>query len=119
MMGEKRPLIEEEPMKKAIIFCLFCLVTTLLPVLQRDPSALAFENTLLGPRKYVRTFGEPDTYVDSFSGKAGAAVLRLQNGDTGGEKRVENSVGSATVRLNGVVVFGPEDFNKNIFSKRI
>lgn len=69
--------------------------------------------TLFGPRKFVRGKGAPFTEVERFSLPAdvtGPFTLRVQNGEAGGANRVS----SATVRLNGVEVFGQANFNQNV-----
>lgn len=47
----------------------------------------------------------PKTVTDQFSAHPGAYVLRITNGDQMG-----NTVDSAEIRLNGVVIFGPPQF---------
>jgi hypothetical protein len=61
-----------------------------------------------GPKQYLRTRGKPNNYTDSFSATPGGGTLAVQNGDDNGNQRVS----SAIVMLNGIQVFGPNDFNQ-------
>jgi hypothetical protein len=66
---------------------------------------------VFGPKDYVRDRGQPFVVADSFSAPAGSCTLRIANG---GSKGQYARVSSAVVILNGVVVVGPSDFNKNV-----
>lgn len=54
---------------------------------------------------FSRGTAAPKTVTDQFSAHPGAYVLRITNGDQTG-----NTVNSAEIRLNGVVIFGPSQF---------
>ena len=69
----------------------------------------AVEVTLLGPKQYARTQGSPNLYNDSFIGKAGQGKIVIRNGGVDSA----NLVSSAIVKLNGVAVFGVNDFNQH------
>jgi len=69
--------------------------------------------TTFGPRRFDRTTGPPNQYLEQFSLPANAAspyTLHIQNGNTDGTNRVS----SATVKLNGVVILSPNDLNQNV-----
>ncbi|BBO72159.1 hypothetical protein DSCA_60890 [Desulfosarcina alkanivorans] len=78
-------------------------------------SAFSGEVTLFGAKQYLRTTGEPNFYSDTFSGVPGQGRLLLKNGNYNGGKRVEDGVSSAWIHVNGVEIFGPSDFNKNVY----
>jgi uncharacterized protein YjdB len=62
--------------------------------------------------KFVRGTGEPITSIKKFSGIAGPAKIKLVNGDLK-DASIER-VSSAIIDLNGVLVFGPSDFNQKV-----
>jgi RHS repeat-associated protein len=99
-------------MKRTIIAC---LMITFFQIVHLCPSVLASDITLLGPIKYQRTSGPPDRFLNTFTGIPGEARIQLQNGHSSGEKRIENSVSSALVSVNGQPVFSKDDFNTNIY----
>ncbi|HWS90118.1 MAG TPA: Ig-like domain-containing protein [Pyrinomonadaceae bacterium] len=69
--------------------------------------------SLFGPRKFVRGKGAPFTEVERFTlpaDVAGPFTLEVQNGEPGGANRVS----SATIKLNGVEIFGQSDFSQNV-----
>lgn len=76
---------------------------------------LAEEITFWGPTKYLRTTGSPDNYTSVFLTTPGPGKLIVKNGALGGNNRVEDSLSSATISVNGEQIFGPSDFNKQIF----
>jgi sugar lactone lactonase YvrE len=78
-------------------------------------SATAAEMTLFGPKQYVRTSGGPNVYSDTFQGALCRGKLIVRNGNSDGSRRVDDAVSSATVSLNGVQIFGPSDFNKQVY----
>ena len=65
----------------------------------------AVEVTVLGPKQYLRTKGQPDAFTDSFAAVAGTGTLIVKSGDD--EK---HRVSSARILLNGKQIFGPRDF---------
>ena len=73
------------------------------------------EVTLFGPNQYVRLGGAPDVYTNSFTGIPGAGKLIVKNGNQIGDKRIEDAISGAVVKVNGEVIFGPSDFNQNIY----
>ena len=73
------------------------------------------EVTLFGPNQYVRFGGAPDVYTNSFTGIPGAGKLIVKNGNQIGDKRIEDAISGAVVKVNGEVIFGPSDFNQNIY----
>ncbi len=69
--------------------------------------------TTFGPRRFDRTTGPPNQYLEQFSLPANATspyTLHIKNGAPDGTNRVS----SATVKLNGVVILSPGDLNQNI-----
>lgn len=73
--------------------------------------AAAPDQTVFGPKHYVRSAGEPNVYTETFAlpGQVVAPyLLRIDNGNQDGTNRVT----SATVTLNGVQVAGPNDFGE-------
>ncbi|MEJ2097984.1 MAG: hypothetical protein P8Y38_12845 [Deltaproteobacteria bacterium] len=102
-------------MNKIAIVCLIAAILAGTAVCPRSPAA---EIQLLGPKKYLRTSGSPDHFNHTFSGVPGDAVVILQNGDNSGGKRVEDGISSATVRVNGTVVFGPQDFSSTVYEMK-
>jgi Glucodextranase, domain B/Bacterial Ig-like domain/Bacterial Ig domain len=68
-----------------------------------------------GPQEYVRTTGDPNTYVTTVSVPAWVASpfnLHIQSGEADGTYRVS----SATVSVNSTEVAVPTDFNQNVFT---
>lgn len=71
------------------------------------PAAAADAVPVFGPEGYERTSGPPDAYQDTFElAAAGPLVLWVQNGDDDGGR-----VDGASVRVNGVEVVRPADFD--------
>ncbi len=69
--------------------------------------------TVFGPRRFDRTTGPPNQYVEQFSLPVGVVspyTLHIQNGEPDGSNRVS----SATVKLNGVDILTPSDLNQNV-----
>ncbi len=69
--------------------------------------------TVFGPRRFARTTGSPNQYVEQFALPAGATspyTLHIQNGEPGGSNRIS----SATVKLNGIDVLRPNDLDQNV-----
>lgn len=70
--------------------------------------------TLFGPRRFDRTTGLPNQYVEQFSlptGTTSPYVLHIQNGSLDGSNRVS----SATIKLNGTdVLLTQNDLNQNV-----
>ena len=70
------------------------------------------DHLIFGPKHYLRTTGAPDQSTDTFTvpTSVGAPfLLYIVNGDANGGHRVS----SATITVNGVPVFGPDDFNQH------
>ena len=107
------PIQKEDAMKTTIITCIMIIF---VQIVYTCPLVLASDITLLGPIQYQRSSGPPDSYSNTFAGAPGEARIQLRNGDSSGEKRIEDSVSSAKIQINGQIVFGPEDFGKNIFT---
>ena len=59
---------------------------------------------VFGPTTCIRGKGKPATEIFTFSALGGQATLKLTN----------RKVSSATVTLNGQMVFGPSDFGQNV-----
>ncbi|MFC1577630.1 hypothetical protein ACFL36_01335 [Thermodesulfobacteriota bacterium] len=86
-------------------------ILAILLILISIPIYAISEVTLFGPKICERKKGSPFTETDNFtiSNPSGAGKLIIHNG---GEKK--SRVSNAEIIFNGVPVFGPEDFNKNI-----
>ena len=64
-----------------------------------------------GPKKYVRTTGQQQTFTESFARCAdGGCQLVVVNGNADGTNRAS----SASIYLNGVQIVGPGDFNPSV-----
>ncbi|HEY0764376.1 MAG TPA: PKD domain-containing protein [Pyrinomonadaceae bacterium] len=71
--------------------------------------------TIFGPRRFDRTTGQPNQYVEQFSLPAGTTspyTLHIQNGSLDGSYRVS----SATIKVNGVSILTQSDLNQNVAS---
>jgi RHS repeat-associated protein len=69
--------------------------------------------TVFGPRRFDRTTGAPNQYLEQFALPAEVSApytLHIQNGESDGSKRIS----SATVKLNGFDLLTPNDLNQNI-----
>ncbi|MBW2613182.1 MAG: SMP-30/gluconolactonase/LRE family protein, partial [Deltaproteobacteria bacterium] len=97
-------------MKNTII--IFAL---LLAIIGSSDVVFGVETTLFGPKQYIRVSGSPDSYTGTFKAIPGIGTITVRNGRSDGEKRVEDSVSSASIKVNGTEVFGPSDFNKNTY----
>ncbi|MEN8225656.1 MAG: hypothetical protein ABFS05_09890 [Bacteroidota bacterium] len=75
----------------------------------------AQEVTIFGPKQYIRGSGASDYLSDTFSAQPGQARLIVKNGYNNGEKRVTDGVSTASVSLNGIEIFGPNNFNQTIY----
>ncbi len=77
-------------------------------------SASWSEDTLFGPKQYLRTKGNPNVYTDTFASSeaGGEGRLKIINGDEKGNYRIS----SATITVNEKQVFGPSDFNQTVDS---
>lgn len=64
---------------------------------------------------YVRSTGKPTESVESFPASSGRYLLRTMNGDSRGDRRVSSGV----IRINGVVVVGPDRFSQNVAEIRV
>ena len=86
-----------------ILFCIFVSTT------------FAAEVTLLGPNQYLRTSGAPNAYTDTFSAITGEGRLIVKNGSWDGENRIVDAISSASIYVNGQQIFGPSDFNQQVY----
>lgn len=75
-------------------------------------SAATEVGTIFGPKKYVRTTGKPNIYIDDFTipGESTTATLVIINDDDLDNHRIT----SAVIRLNGEQLFAPRDFNPKV-----
>jgi len=110
-------------MKKCILIGVFVSLFFLMsgiPELSKGDSFISntsntVEVTLLGPKQYSRTAGKPNIYKDSFPGRFGEGKLIIKNGDESGSNRIS----SAIIGINGNQIFGPSDFNQNVYEKEL
>ncbi|MBN1842539.1 MAG: hypothetical protein JW883_09710, partial [Deltaproteobacteria bacterium] len=98
-------------MKRSVVISVVLVLSLIIGI----SSALAVEVTLFGPKQYVRTSGSPDVFADTFVGVPGQGTLIVKNGNYDGGHRVEDGVSSATMSVNGLEIFGPNDFNQNVY----
>ncbi|MFC1533672.1 putative Ig domain-containing protein [Thermodesulfobacteriota bacterium] len=92
-----------------LLFVLFIFSSIFSPT-------FASEVTIFGPNQYVRTTGLPDIYTDSFTTSLpdiGKIIVR--NGNQIGEHRIEDTISSAKIYVNGELIFGPNDFKVNVY----
>ena len=71
--------------------------------------------TVFGPRRYVRTSGNPNFYVEQFALPAGLTspfTLHIQNGASDGTQRIS----SASLKINGVDLLASNDLSQNVAS---
>ena len=93
-------------MKKSLMIT-FVVLSGLLLI----NTASAVEVTLFGPEQYLRTKGPANVYTDTFSATPGKGILVIKNGTEDGQLRVS----SALVFVNGEQIFGPSDFNQQVY----
>ena len=98
-------------MNKAIVIT-FCILG-LLGIFPGTSSAV--EVSSFGPNQYVRNSGAPDVYNDTFTTTPGQGMLIVKNGAVDGENRITDAISSATVLINGQQIFGPNDFNQQVY----
>lgn len=71
--------------------------------------------TAFGPKRFNRTNGAPNNYVETFSMPANSAdgvyTLTILNGESNGTNRIS----SAVIKLNGGEVFLQSEFNQNVY----
>ena len=96
-------------MKKILMLTLFFLLWLF------TATSLAGWVTMFGPNQYVRTTGAPNIYTDTFSAISGAAKIIVENGTSDGEGRITDALSSAKIWVNGVLIFGPNDFNQQVY----
>lgn len=75
-----------------------------------DSAAATVDVVLLQNATCVRTTAAPNTCTFTFPGVLGEGVLHITSGDATGGHRVS----AAVIRLNGVLVVGPESFSQQI-----
>ncbi|MDF1592338.1 MAG: hypothetical protein P1P89_12555 [Desulfobacterales bacterium] len=96
-------------MKKTIALCLLLVLGVFIG------NAFGVEVTLLGSNQYMRTSGGSDLYTDIFIGVPGEGRLVVKNGNQDGDNRITDAVSSAVVKVNGVEIFGQNDFNQQVY----
>ncbi|MFH1148137.1 MAG: hypothetical protein V1736_10585 [Pseudomonadota bacterium] len=97
-------------MKKPVL-SLFCFLTVFLCTVTSSWAVAVF-----GPKQYLRMTGSPNVYVDSFRGVVGQGKLIVRNGSQSGDKKLTNAISSGSVSINDQSIFGPNDFNQNVFT---
>lgn len=78
-------------------------------------TSFAAEVSVFGPNQYVRTAGATDVFQDAFPAVPGEAMIIVRNGSMDGTDRISDAISSASVYVNGEQIFGPADFNQNIY----
>ena len=96
-------------MKKILIV----IFTLMVGIIGSNNVVLGEDTTLLGPQLYVRNSDSPDIYTDTFRAIPGQGTIIIKNGRSDGDKRIEDSISSASIKVNDTILFGPSDFNKN------
>ena len=96
-------------MKRAVIVTL-CFILSIFA-----NTSFATDVTLFGPHQYIRTSGAPDVFTASFTAIPGDGVLIVKNGSVSGTNRINDAISSASVYVNGGQIFGPSDFNQNVY----
>jgi len=84
-----------------------------VPTASRAQSTETF--TVYGPQRFTRNPGAPVNAVENFSLPADAVApfaILVENGSATGSNRVS----SATIKLNGATIYGPNDFDQNVSS---
>lgn len=92
-------------MKKILMLALFFLLWLF------TTTSVAGWVTMFGSNQYVRTTGAPNVYSDTFSATSREGVLRIKNGDQDGGHRLS----SVKIFINGEQIFGPSDFNQQVY----
>ncbi len=95
--------------RKPLFFAVLFLVSAFAS------QSYAAEMTVFGPTQYVRTTGAPDIYDDTFSAIPKEGKLIVKNGQSDGDHRVTYAIDSAKVMVNGEQIFGPSDFNEQVY----
>jgi hypothetical protein len=96
-------------MKRTVLFVLFLLLGLFVV------ESSAIEVAVFAPHSYLRTEGAKNIYTDEFSAIPGDGKLIVTNGNYCGDRRIEDSISSASIIVNGEQIFGPNDFNKHSY----
>jgi len=88
---------------------IFCLLLATVCVFSGN--LFAAEATAFGPQIYKRTTGAPNVFTDTFSAPVITGRLIIRNGAEDDAHRVT----SATVTVNGIDVFTPDDFKQDLY----
>ena len=96
-------------MKKTVWVTLFLFLCVF------SGTSFATQVTVFGPNQYVRTTGAPDVFTNSFTAISGVGMLIVKNGAIDGNNRITDAISSASVYVNGEQIFGPSDFNQNVY----
>lgn len=76
------------------------------------PECSHAQGVIFGPKRYTRGSNTTDTFTDALPRCGGdPCQLVVLNGNMDGTNRLS----SATVSLNGVVIFGPSDFSQQVY----
>jgi RHS repeat-associated protein len=72
--------------------------------------------TAFGPKKFTRTKGAPNNYVETFTlpteCSAGNYKIIIKNGEQNGDYRISSS----EIKLNGISLFTESEFNQNVYN---
>jgi hypothetical protein len=88
------------------------LLAIVLTVFMATQSYASIQLNTLPSTKFVRSTGEPKAETKTFSGIGGPARIKLVNGDLA-DTTIEK-VSSSEIKVNGLLVFGPSDFNQKV-----
>ncbi len=96
-------------MKKSVLLTIFIFFVLFVG------KSFAVEVRIWGPNKYSRTSGAPNIYIDSFSTMPGQGKLVVKNGTMDNKSRIQDSLSSAIISVNGEQILGPRDFNSQVY----
>lgn len=83
-------------------------------------SQCSCDTSFFGPKRYTRSSGAPNVFVDTISVPASVRspyILKVQNGEPDGSHRVS----SATIEIGGKTVAEPDDFSQHVsgFNRKV
>lgn len=92
-------------MKKFTISAIFFVLANL--------TGLSFAEGVIvyGPKQVNRTKGKPNIFMDNFEASAVEGTISIKNGNEDGSHRMS----SALIFLNGKQIFGPDNFNQQVY----
>lgn len=95
-------------------FMLSTSVFLLLAVLIPSDNVQAGTFIAFSPKDYSRDVGQPETVTDLFSVYNPNTSYTIHIYNRGNSGQFEKIVSSAVIKINDIIIVGPEDFNQNI-----